>query len=84
MIIRQEEKTPIGDFFHDSGVETIFRSISETVDDFEVDSEQMFVRCDRIVSSIKGLQSLLKKCEKEHMKKKHEQDIDDMIHRSAE
>lgn len=36
MIVRQEESTPIGDFFHDSGVSKVFTALETTVDDFEV------------------------------------------------
>ena len=84
MIIRQEESTPIGNYFHDSGATTLFNAISSSVDEFEVDTEQLSVWCDRMVALVKGLQGLVKKIEKEEIKKLHEQEIDDRINRSAQ
>lgn len=84
MIFRQEENSSIGDYFHDSGAWTLFNALSSTVDDFEIDTEQMFVWCDRLITSLKGLQSMLKKCEKEQIKKQHEREVDNMINRGVE
>ena len=71
MIIRQEENTPIGNYFHDPGATTLFNAISSSVDEFEVDTEQLFVWCDRMITAMKGLQGLLKRIEKEEIKKLH-------------
>lgn len=63
MIIRQEESTPIGDFFHDSGVSKVFDALATTVDDFEVNTERLSSWCDFIIDKIKGLKGQIKKIE---------------------
>ena len=68
MTVRQEESTPIGDYFHDSGVMKIFDHLTEEVDEFEVDTEQLSMYCDHIIASMKGLQAQIKKVEKEYSK----------------
>jgi len=84
MIINQISNTPIGDCFHDSGVTTIFNALSETVDNFEVDSDQLNAWTEHIIKSMKTLQAQIKDCERKQIKKLHEQDIEDRIHRGAE
>ena len=39
MIIQQEESTPIGNCFHDSGILKIMEKLQGSVDKFEVDTE---------------------------------------------
>ena len=41
MIIRQEESTPIGNYFHDNGILKLFDKIQEMVDEFEVDTDKL-------------------------------------------
>lgn len=80
----QQENTPIGDYFHDSGVYTIFNALMSTVDDFEVDTDQLNAWCGIIINDIKGLQNFIKKIEKEEIKKMHEDAANEMKHRGAE
>jgi len=84
MIIKQIDETPIGNTFHDSGVTTIFNALAQTVDEFEVESDQLYAWCDHIIKSMKMIQSVIKDCEKKQTKKFHEQEIEDKIHRGAE
>lgn len=83
MTIRQEETTPIGDYFHDSGVWTVFNALCSTVDDFEVESDQLNAWCDMIVNSIKGLKGVISKLEKETEKKKHIDEMNEKIKRGV-
>lgn len=84
MKVYQQEHSPIGDYFHDSGVHTIFNALESTVDNFEVDTDQLDAWCGMIIKSIKGLQGLISKIEKEETKKMHEDAANEMIHRGAE
>jgi len=84
MKIRQEETTPIGNYFHDSGVRSIFLALETTVDDFEVDTDQLKAWCGIIINDLKGLQNTITKCEKEWIKKQHEDEAEEMKHRGAE
>lgn len=84
MNIKQEENTPIGDYFHDSGVWTVFNALASTVDDFDVDTEQLNAWCESIVKSLKGLQGIIKKCETQYAKHLQMQKIEDMKKRGAE
>ena len=84
MKVCQHENSPIGDYFHDSGVFTIFNALMSTVDDFEVDTDQLKAWCGMIIKSVKGLQSLIEKIEREEIKKFHEDAANEMIHRGAE
>ena len=84
MIIKQIDETPIGNSFHDSGVTTIFNALAQTVDEFEVDSDQLNAWCEYIIKSMKTIQAVIKDCEKKQTKKFHEQEIEDKIHRGAE
>lgn len=68
MNIRQEESTPIGDYFHDSGVMRVFDHLTEEVDEFDVDTERLNTYCESIIASMKGLQQTIKKAEKEYAK----------------
>lgn len=84
MKISQIDESPIGNYFHDSGVMTIFNALVETVDNFEVDSDQLYAWCEGVVKSIKGLQAKIKECERKEIKKIHERQIHDMTHRGIE
>ena len=63
MIIRQEETTPGGDYFHDSGVWSIFNSLEAIVDDFELDTDTVTTFCDKVIEAMKGLKGQVKKVE---------------------
>ena len=84
MNVRQEETTPIGDYFHDSGVYTVFNALCSTVDEFEVETEQLNAWCDMIINSIKGLKGVIRKCEQQTEKQKRADEINEMIKRGAE
>lgn len=84
MRVSQVEQSPIGNYFHDSGVTTVFNALAQTVDDFEIDTDQLNSWCENIIKSIKGLQSHIKACEKEWLKHEHQKEINDMINRGAE
>lgn len=69
MLIRQEENTPIGDFFHDCGISKVFSRLTDTVDEFEVDTDELSNLCDTLVTLSKNLKSQIKKVETEWSKK---------------
>lgn len=68
MTIRQEENTPIGNYFHDNGILKIFEKIKDQVDEFEVDTEELSTDIDFLISSLKGLKITVKKAETEYTK----------------
>lgn len=68
MTIRQEESTPIGNYFHDNGILKIFEKIKGQVDEFEVDTEELSTDIDFLISSLKGLKITVKKAETEYTK----------------
>jgi len=84
MKIVQEENTPIGNCFHDSEVTTIFNALAQTVDEFEVESDQLMAWSDFIIKSMKTLQAQIKDCERKQIKKNQEKEISDKLHRGAE
>jgi hypothetical protein len=75
MIVRQEENTPVGDYFHDSGVLQTFNSLEESVDEFEIDTEEIMAQCDLIIEAIKGLKAFTKKVEASYSKYIQQQKI---------
>lgn len=81
MIIRQEETTPIGDYFHDSGIYQIFNQLSSRVDDFDIDTTQLCNWTDNLISTLKGFKSHVKKCETEYQKHLNEIELNSLIHR---
>lgn len=83
MIIKQEESTPIGDFFHDSGIKKVFEKLSEQVDEREVESEELNVFCDSIIASLKGLKNQIKKVEVEYVKQKSMEKVEEAIQRGG-
>ena len=84
MIIRQEERTPIGDYFHDSGLFTVFNALTNEVDEFEVDTDKLCSWIDNLITNLKGLKSQIKKCESEYQKYLQQQSIRDMVNRGVE
>ena len=77
MIIRQEESTPIGDYFHDRGILKTFKKIQDSVDEFELDTESVSSYCDVLIDSLKGLKSFIKKVETEAKKQATAKEIAD-------
>ena len=63
MNIRQEENTPIGDYFHDAGLSKMFSKLEEQVDEFEVDTDELKALCDGITDTVKGLKAHIAKVE---------------------
>lgn len=56
MIIRQEENTPIGNYFHDNGILKVFDMLQDEVDEFEVETENIKAYCDNLITSLKGFE----------------------------
>lgn len=79
MIIRQEETTPIGDYFHDSGMMKVFERLQNVVDEFEVDTDYIETYCDNLISSLKSLKAITKKAEAEYAKVKNQKELKDSI-----
>lgn len=75
MIIRQEESTPIGDFYHDTGIFVIETSLANMVDEFEVDTDQLCFFCDGLIEKLKALKNHIKKIEKAWDKKQRQEDF---------
>lgn len=78
MIIRQEEETPIGNYFHDSGIMKLFSKITDTVDEFEVDTERIKLLCDEMSTKIKELKTFVNSVEKAELKKSIQKEIQDL------
>lgn len=81
MIIRQEESTPIGDYFHDNGMLKVFEHIQNYVDKFEVDTTELTQYCDVLINSLKGLKGQIKKTESEWAKHKSQEKISDLMNK---
>lgn len=79
MIIRQEESTPIGNYFHDNGILKLFDKIQETVDEFEVDTDKLNSYCDLLVNSLKGAKTQIKKVESAWTKHKTQEELSDSV-----
>lgn len=79
MIVRQEENTPIGNYFHDNGILKVFDMLQNEVDEFEVETENIKAYCDNLITSLKGLKSITEKTESEYAKKKAQRNIKDKI-----
>ena len=79
MTIRQEENTPIGNYFHDNGILKVFEMLQEEVDEFEVETENIKAYCDNLITSLKGLKSITEKTESEYAKKKAQRDLKDRL-----
>lgn len=78
MIIRQEEETPIGNYFHDNGVMKLFSKITDIVDEFEVDTERLKVLCDEMSAKVKELKAFVNSIEKAELKKSIKKEIQDL------
>lgn len=81
MLIRQEENTPIGNYFHDSGILTVMGKLEETVDEFDVETSDIISYCENLITNLKGLISTTKKCESEYQKYLQQRKIEDMKNR---
>jgi len=79
MIIRQEETTPIGDTFHDSGILKVMEKLKDTVDEFEVDTDDIQTYCDNLITSLKNLKAVTKKAETEYAKVKAQRELKDSL-----
>lgn len=84
MNIRQEEETPIGNYFHDSGLFTIFNALASTVDDFDIDTNQLNSWIDNLITNLKGLKGQIKKAEAEYQKKLDYLAIKDMVNKGVD
>lgn len=79
MIIKQEESTPIGNCFHDSGILKIMEKLQGSVDEFEVDTDDIQTYCDALIASLKTLKSITSKVETEYQKQKARKELRDSI-----
>lgn len=79
MTIRQEESTPIGDFFHDSGIRKVFNELYNKVDDFEVDTDELKTYCEKIIETGKKLLRIIKSEEDKCRKSENEEKIRSLI-----
>lgn len=79
MIIRQEENTPIGNQFHDSGILKVMEKLTAIVDEFELDTSDVQTYCDNLITSLKELKSVTKKAETEYQKIKAQKELKDSI-----
>jgi hypothetical protein len=79
MIIIQEETTPIGDTFHDSGILKVMEKLKDTVDEFEVDTDDIQTYCDNLITSLKNLKAVTKKAETEYAKVKAQRELKDSL-----
>ena len=79
MIIRQEESTPIGDTFHDTGILKVVEKLKETVDGFEVETDDIQTYCDNLITSLKTLKAVTKKAETEYAKVKAQIELKDSL-----
>lgn len=77
MLIRQEESTPIGDFFHDSNICPLFAKIEGTVDEFEVDTDKLVFDIDLLVSKLKLLKTRIQTVTKDFIKMEHQREMKD-------
>lgn len=84
MTIRQEESTPIGDFFHDSGVLSAFTKLEEVVDEFNVETDTVTTLCDTVIEAIKGLKGQVKKVESAWQKRLSQEKVSNLINRGIE
>ena len=75
MKIRQEESTPIGDWFHDNGLRRAFDGIASQVDDFDVDTGDLCNSCDCLINLLKGLKGQVKKAETAWQKRQTQKKI---------
>ncbi|UKI53182.1 MAG: hypothetical protein L6V86_08845 [Treponema sp.] len=78
MIIRQEEESPIGNYFHDNGVMRLFSKITDIVDEFEIDTERLKLLCDEMTAKIKELKTFINSVEKAELKKSIQKEVQDL------
>jgi hypothetical protein len=79
MIIRQEESTPIGDQFHDSGILKMVEKLTDIVDEFELDTDDVQTYCDGLIAALKSLKAVTKKAETEYAKVKAQKKLKDSL-----
>lgn len=79
MTIRQEESSPIGDYFHDNGIQKTFEKIAAMADGFEVDSEHLKLYCEELSSKLRQFRSFIQSAEKREMKKSVRNGISDFL-----
>lgn len=79
MIIRQEESTPIGDYFHDRGILKTFEKLTDSIDNFNLDTDTVNSYCDVLIDSLKGLKTFIKKIEGDIRKQRAASEIADSV-----
>ena len=83
MLVRQIDSTPIGDYFHDSGITKVFEKLTKMVDEFEVDTDELTIFCDSLISSLKGLKTKIKKEESEASKRIAQDKVADLVQKGG-
>lgn len=79
MTIRQEESSPVGDYFHDNGIQKTFEKIAAMADGFEVHSERLKLYCEELSSKLRQFRSFIQSAEKREMKKSVRNEISDFL-----
>lgn len=64
MKIIQTEQTPLGDYFHDAKLITVFEELKNMIDEFELNSEDLDFCVDYLASHLKELKKIAKNIEK--------------------
>lgn len=77
MIIRQEEESPIGDYYHDNKIEALFNDIKNSVDEFDVESEVLKLNIDALISLLKSFRTHVTLVEKNYTKYIHQKNLRD-------
>lgn len=80
MVITQIDTTPIGDCFHDSGVLKLTQKLEEIVDEFEIETNDVYNYCDSLISALKNVKTITKKAESEYSKVMAQKEIKDSLH----
>ena len=65
MKVVQVEHTPIGDYFHDNHLIKTFDELKNLVDEFELDSEDVYFLCDYLIAKLKEIKKITTKLERQ-------------------
>lgn len=82
MILRQEEETPLGNYFHDSGMLRLFNLIENSVDEFIVDTERTKALCDELSVKAREFKNFIAAVEKEELKKAVKKEVQEFSSRN--
>lgn len=82
MILRQEEETPLGNYFHDSGMLRLFNLIENSVDEFIVDTERTKALCDELSAKAREFKNFIIAVEKDELKKAVKKEVQEFSSRN--